>query len=417
MAAEQLRVLVTHPGRQHSHQAAVALAGSGMLAGYWCGVPTHVGRPAWLPRRAWARYAAVPVPVGLVRNAPWVPAVRRAGDRAFPSALARRIDFAACRAFDRWAARQLRAAGAVDAVVACEISAASTFRVARQLGIATLLDAPSIHHRAQDRLHATSDPPALHARIAAVKDAEIALADHVLTVSELARNTYVDAGTPGHKVHALPLGADLELFSPRLAPARPHEGAVVFVFVGATIARKGFDLLLAAFERVATERPHSRLRVVGPLVGPTDWLRANDAITALGPLPQAEVAQELAGADCLVLPSRNDSYGMVVAESLACGTPAIVSEMVGAKDLVTADRTGWVVPVEDAAALAKRMLWCAGHPDALVAMRPACREDAKAATWPSYHRRLTSLLDRLLRGDGRPARPAIHGELQRSEVR
>ena len=36
----RMKVLVTHPGRQHSHQAALALAEAGMLAGYWAGVPS-----------------------------------------------------------------------------------------------------------------------------------------------------------------------------------------------------------------------------------------------------------------------------------------------------------------------------------------------------------------------------------------
>ena len=61
-------------------------------------------------------------------------------------------------------------------------------------------DAPSIHHATQDRLHGTTDSPDLHRRIVAVKDAEIALADHVLTVSELARRTYLDAGVPPEKL-------------------------------------------------------------------------------------------------------------------------------------------------------------------------------------------------------------------------
>ncbi len=147
-------------------------------------------------------------------------------------------------------------------MIACEISALATFREARRRGIATLLDAPSIHHAAQDRLHGTTDPPRLHRRIVAVKDAEIALADQILTVSELARQTYVDAGVPPEKVHAVPLGADLELFSPDGADRKGAD--FTFLFSGATIHRKGFDLLLEAFDRVRAGAPAVRLRLAGP---------------------------------------------------------------------------------------------------------------------------------------------------------
>ena len=428
-----MKVLVTHPGRQHSHQAALALAEAGMLAGYWAGVPAAAAQarrvPAWL-RRRFARYEPIELDPRLARWFPATPALRRLGDALLPPGGAARVDFAACRLFDRWAAAGLRracrsvpagAAGAAgghapSAVVACEISALSTFRAARRLGIATLLDAPSLHHRAQDRLHGTADPRRLHARITGIKDREIALADHVLTVSELARATYVEAGVPPGRVHAVTLGADLELFTPGPGREERDGGAFVFLFCGAMIRRKGFDLLLDAFERVAGELPETRLRVVGPRGGDAAaYLEARQGdprITATGPLPQRELAGELRRADCLVLPSRNDSYGMVVAEALACGLPVLVSDMVGAKELVAAGRNGFVVPIADAdggaggrgdsAALAERMAWCVRHREAVAAMSEECRRSVEAATWPAYHRRLAELLRTLLR-EGAPA--------------
>jgi glycosyltransferase involved in cell wall biosynthesis len=394
-------ILVTHPGRQHSHQAALALQAAGLLAGYWAGVPATAETMEALPaplRARLGRYAPVPLDPRRVRWFPWVPALRRLGDALLPAGAAAWADFAACRLFDRRAAADLpdsleQGAGAV---IACEISALDTFREARRLGMAALLDAPSIHHAAQDRLHGTADPPALHRRITRVKDEEIALADHILTVSELARRTYLDAGVPPAKVHAVPLGADVSLFTPRAADEPPPD-AFTFLFAGASIRRKGFDLLLDAFARAAGL--DARLRIVGSRGDSAHLLDRSPVagrIAAVGPTDQRGLAAELRRADCLVLPSRNDSYGMVVAEALAAGVPVLVSEMVGAKDLVTEGETGWIVPVDDIEALAGRMLWCAGHPDAVRAMGPACRRAAEAATWPAYHRRLAELLERLV---------------------
>src|SRR4051812_6148260 len=64
-----MRALVTHPGRQHSHQAALALQEAGMLAGYWSGVPAAGLR----------RYAPVPLDPRRTRWFPWTPALRRGG--------------------------------------------------------------------------------------------------------------------------------------------------------------------------------------------------------------------------------------------------------------------------------------------------------------------------------------------------
>jgi len=402
MTAGGRGVLVTHPGRQHSHQAALALQGQGMLAGYWSGVPAVAGAGRRLPaflRRRFARYAPVPLDPAQARWFPWTPALRRLGDALLPADAAAWNDFLACRLFDRWAAAGLKRSGA-GAVIACEISALATFRKARRLGLMTLLDAPSLHRAAQDRLHGTGDPPRLHRRIAAVKDREIALADHVLTVSELARQTYLEAGVPPEKVHAVDLGADLELFAPA-APATGEEAVrdgFTFLFAGATIRRKGFDLLLQAFDRVAAAEPGARLRIAGPRGDLGHLLdgRPPGPVAFLGPQTQDGLAAELRRADLLVLPSRNDSYAMVVPEALASGLPVLISEMVGAKGLVSEGRTGWIVPVEDAGALAQRMAWCLQNPGALRALRPDCRRAAEAATWPAYARRFTDLLRELV---------------------
>jgi glycosyltransferase involved in cell wall biosynthesis len=399
-----MKVLVTHPGRQHSHQAAVALEQAGMLAGYWSGVPAVAAQarhvPVWL-RRRFDRYAPVPLDPRRLRWFPATPALRRLGDALLPHGGAARVDLLACRLFDRWAAAGLAHAEA-DAVIACEISALATFRVARRLGIATILDAPSLHHDAQDRLHGTTDPPGLHRRITRIKDREIALADHVLTVSGLARDTYLATGMPAGRVHAVTLGADLELFTPTPAAAasagRDGRDGFLFLFCGATIRRKGFDLLLAAFDRVAGEAPAARLRVVGPRGDAAGLLdgRTGERITVAGPVSQPALAEELRRADCLVLPSRNDSYGMVVAEALACGLPVLISEMVGAKELVASGSNGWIVPAGDAAALAERMAWCVRHRETVRGMREECRRSAAAATWPAYHHRLVELLRSLV---------------------
>ena len=58
----------------------------------------------------------------------------------------------------------------------------------------------------------------------------------------------------------------------------------------------------------------------------------------MGRVAQGELASLLGNADCLVLPSRFDSFGMVVPEAMACGLPVIVTDMVGAKQLVEEGR-------------------------------------------------------------------------------
>lgn len=261
--------------------------------------------------------------------------------------------------------------------------------------MATILDAPATHHATQDRYHGFAEPADLHRRITSVKDAEIALAGHVLVVSELARRSYAEAGVPPERLHLVPLGVETRLFAPAAGevPMEERNGAE-FVFAGAASRVKGLDLLLEAFARVYAAEPGCRLRVIGPpgdssaLLGPP----APAGVSVLGSLSQAELVGRFRSADCLVLPSRNESFGMVVPEALAAGLPAVVSDRVGAAELIEEGRNGWVVPAGDAGALAERLLRCARRPEELRGMRAACLESAAAADWSVYRGRLPDLL-------------------------
>ncbi len=402
-------VLVTHPGRQHSHRAALALEGAGRLAGYWAGVPSREGQRGWVPRGVWrrfVRYAAVDLPEGKCRAATWVPGVRQVGNR-LPRGVGAQVDLWACRAFDRWVAKRIDEAEA-GAVLACEISALTTFRAAGLRGLVTLLDAPSIHHRAQDSWHGYSEPEAVHRRVVAVKEGEIAAADGIVTVSELARETYLEAGVAAEKVVAVSLGADLELFAS--APPVERTGRLRLAFAGAPIPRKGFDLLIEALERLVADGLDFHLKMIGPrgelseLTMRLPW----NAASSSGPLPQWAMPNELAPIDLLVLPSRNDSYGMVVAEALAAGIPVLVSERVGAKELVREGVNGWVVPSEDVAALAARLAECARAPQALRACTAACRESVRSASWEAYEERFLAAIEPFFR-----AVPGRQGKMSR----
>ena len=181
------KVLVSHPGRQHSHQAAIALYEAGLLAAYWAGVPSRVAQQMWIPaalRNRFIRYAPIDIPDELARWLPVAVGLRRLGRALRLRRVEQSLDFAACRVFDKQVASRLAVTGA-SAVIACEISALDTFRAAKRLGMRTILDAPSVHFVTQDRVSPPSESKRLHAGIVAVKDAEIGLADHILTTSEL----------------------------------------------------------------------------------------------------------------------------------------------------------------------------------------------------------------------------------------
>ena len=87
---------------------------------------------------------------------------------------------------------------------------------------------------------------------------------------------------------------------------------------------------------------------------------------------------------------------MAVVEAMACGLPAIVSEMVGAREAIDEGKSGWVVPLADSPALAERMAWCVENRDALAAMRSAARASAERYGWHRYGERLAAVMASIL---------------------
>jgi glycosyltransferase involved in cell wall biosynthesis len=70
---------------------------------------------------------------------------------------------------------------------------------------------------------------------------------------------------------------------------------------------------------------------------------------------------------------------------------------VGAKEVVTDGRNGWIVPAEDVNSLADRMQWCVTHRDAVADMQAAAVAAAQRYTWAAYRERVTGVLKNIVR--------------------
>jgi glycosyltransferase involved in cell wall biosynthesis len=296
--------------------------------------------------------------------------------------------------FDRWAAARLDTIEA-SAVICYENAALHTFEASKRRGWTTILDAASFHHAWQDRHFDYPESETAHKRITERKDREIELADHVLTVSELARESYIEAGVSPDRITSIPVGCDLERFQSEELSSPQENAPCTFLFAGHASARKGVDTLLEAATQLEGGEIPFRLWFAGGAEESLPWDRVPSA-KRLGYLDQTVLAKRMHAADCLVLPSRHDSFGMVVVEAMAAGCPVIVSDQVGAKQAVTEGESGWVVPAEDADALADRMQWCIDHAETVRSMADAAREDASEYSWEAYRERVAQHLRSLI---------------------
>ncbi len=392
-----MKILVTHPGRQHAHQLTLALHRVDALHGFWTGVPTADPDTKGPLYRAIANLSPQPttsLPDEKVQHNYVVPLVRRVNEKLWSEGRGKAYQHRILWWFDRWCARQLPKD--LDAVICYESSARNTFRVAKKRGITTILDAASFHHEWQDEVYDPPESETVHRRINDRKDEEMRLADHILTVSGLARESYIEGGVSSEQVTAVPMGADLSEFGPEENGAEDNSESFTFIFAGQAGRRKGTDVLLAASERLShqSDQDH-RLQFAGS----TDdrlFAETDAPVEKLGYLSRSALAAAFRRADCLVLPSRHDSFGRVVVEAMATGLPPIVSEHVGAKEAIEQDETGWIVPAVDVDALTERMQWCVEHPGRVDGMRNAVVSAVENFSWAAYRRRVLEKLEKIV---------------------
>jgi phosphatidyl-myo-inositol alpha-mannosyltransferase len=158
------------------------------------------------------------------------------------------------------------------------------------------------------------------------------------------------------------------------------------LFLGRAEERKGLPVLLAAFQALVEHVP-SRLTVVGAdpedvarLIADPDVL---SHIDVLGKVSDSVLWRQLGEADLLCAPSlTGESFGMVLIEAMAAGTPVIASKIAGYSDVVTDGVDGVLVPPADPQALAEELQLLAHEPERLAAMGAAGRKSAERYAWP-----------------------------------
>jgi phosphatidyl-myo-inositol alpha-mannosyltransferase len=155
------------------------------------------------------------------------------------------------------------------------------------------------------------------------------------------------------------------------------------LFIGQAVERKGLPVLLRAFEALREHVP-ATLTLVG--AGPQEvapLLLDDRGVQALGKVSEERKAAELARAEVLCAPSLGgESFGMVLTEAFAAGTPVVASDIAGYRDVVRDGLDGVLTQRGDARALAEALRQLALEPRRRAAMALAARERAERFAWP-----------------------------------
>ena len=234
-------------------------------------------------------------------------------------------------------------------------------------------------------------------------------ADGLIAVSSALKQRLVELGIPAGRVRVLRNGVDLTRFRPHDRSTAQHALGMArrtLLAVGNLVALKRHTLMVEALAQL----PDFELFIVGE--GPErgaieETARRFDVagrVRLLGRVPQDRLPQIYSAAEFLLLVSAHEGWPNVLLESMACGTPVVVSDMEGITDIVGAVEAGRVVADVTPSRLADTIRHFAAAPPS----RELTRRYAEQFDWQSTTEGQITLFHEVLeRRSARPAAPRV----------
>lgn len=235
----------------------------------------------------------------------------------------------------------------------------------------------------------------------------------------LRRSTYFvsDAQVTRHKAIAFgmnpdctsvfPWGVDLTQFRPAASSMKANGKTPFMLFCNRSWEPiYGIDVLARAFVQVARQRSDVNLLLLGS-GSQAQVIRqvlmsghALERVQFGGQVSQSDLPRWYRMADLYISPSHIDGSSVSLMEALACGLPALVTDIPANREWVAEDVNGWLFPDGDAEALAARIMAVMDRPD-LSGIRQAARKTAEErANWTKNFGVLLEAYDRAVRALG-----------------
>jgi glycosyltransferase involved in cell wall biosynthesis len=169
---------------------------------------------------------------------------------------------------------------------------------------------------------------------------------------------------------------------PETRPTRPSFDPPELLCLGRLVFDKGFHVAVEAFSTVRKRFPEARLTIAGDgpersaLETQARALGLEPAVRFTGLLSPEGVPAAMNEASLVLMPSREESFGLVALEAGLMGRPVVASDVGGLPEVVRHGVTGWTVPRDDAEALAEAAIQCISDPDTALRYGEAARRRA-----------------------------------------
>ncbi|MBQ6886177.1 MAG: glycosyltransferase family 4 protein [Lachnospiraceae bacterium] len=412
----QYRVLVAHPGKQHSLRLAEALERKGMLCQY---VTTMYDKEGTLTRtiikllkgkdkkKAQGRKSNAILDEKVKVFCELTGLMGRFLARIFPSV----------KVYNKWNDYMNRKFGRkvakyairrhVDAVISYDNDSDEVFRILKEkapeikrildVSIANRLYLKEVYEKdirlyGEEGLKREQFNLWEKATINRLKK-ELENSQYFLVASDVVKNSLVFSGILENAIYKVPYGADIKQFT--FKEREEVQSPVRLIFVGNVGYRKGCHHLLKVVSGMGEKQ--AVLKIAGGYDKELyEKYKSVSNIEFLNFVTRDKLLETYQEADVFVLASLGEGMAMVGIEALACGLPVICTDMTGINDIIQNEKNGFVIPAGDEKALHEKIEWFSAHPDRIRGMSIAARKTAEVFTWENYYENVTVAVKKIL---------------------
>lgn len=408
-----MRILVGHPGRQHSFRLAVAVKQAGMLERYATTVYqgersiTRLITPLLrgLPRERVEKRRIVGFSRSDILQYGELGELLRMIAAVFDpyGALSKLLMRATSHYFQLRVARYA-IKHAVDAVIMYDTNASTCFKILKRRApnILRLMDHAhpgrgALHHVYQGLLP-TCGPfvGTLTERFIFDKEAanrasqEIALGHYHIVASSFSKRCAVASGAVAERVAIVPYGVDLETFRPHAKQPSSH---LRCLFVGEVSQRKGIYQILEAAKMLHDDGVLFTVIGGGADTSSDLYDPYRDVVDFRGRVSFEDLVDAYRSSDLFIFPAMGEGFGQVLLEAMASGLPAICTPNCAGPDLITNWKNGVIIPPGQIEPLVSAVRRLKADPTLLAAMSKEAIAAASRYTWEAYNQSIRRLLE------------------------
>lgn len=215
-------------------------------------------------------------------------------------------------------------------------------------------------------------------------------ADLHIVASSFSKASVMYNGFDDEQIIVAPYGVNNTVFKPL---DKVYNEGLKVLFVGEINQRKGIAQILQAAKELSEYNIEFNLIGAGKDYCTELYQPYEEYVNFRGHVTFDELKEHYGTSHIFVFPSMGEGFGLVLLEALAAGLPLIVSKNCGGPDIVTEGENGFVIEAGDAEHLKEKILWFYEHMEQLPHMQEKAIQSISNKTWENYEKVLIDQLN------------------------